>query len=148
VHGMLARTATLLEEVDKRIRALITLAYAVCADETPLRAGAATPRPGRKKAEKYLLVACTDLYTSYLVGDRDLDTFRTSVIAERDGAVLVHDRYRGKHSASALTWCFARVIGPGRICCGAGVVVGQAGAGSGGIQGWSRMASRRACSAL
>ena len=53
-----------------------------------------------------------------------------------------------KHSASALTWCFARVIGPGRICCGAGVVVGQAGAGSGGIQGWSRMASRRACSAL
>ena len=53
VHGMLARTATLLEEVDKRIRALITLAYAVCADETPLRAGAATPRPGREKAEEY-----------------------------------------------------------------------------------------------
>ncbi|MBN2871988.1 MAG: IS66 family transposase [Halothiobacillaceae bacterium] len=93
VHGMLARTATLLGEVDQRIRALITLAYAVCADETPLRVGGATPRPGRKKAEKYLLVACTELYTHYLVGDRDLDTFRKSVIAELDGAVLVHDRY-------------------------------------------------------
>ena len=107
---MLARTATLLEEVDKRIRALITLAYAVCADETPLRAGAATPRPGRKKAEKYLLVACTDLYTSYLVGDRDLDTFRTSVIAERDGAVLVHDRYRVYDSTKLGTFIH-------QLCC-------------------------------
>jgi transposase len=34
VHGMLARAATLLAEVDQRIRALITRAYAVCADET------------------------------------------------------------------------------------------------------------------
>lgn len=110
VHGMLARTATLLEEVDKRIRALITLAYAVCADETPLRAGAATPRPGRKKAEKYLLVACTDLYTSYLVGDRDLDTFCTSVIAERDGAVLVHDRYRVYDSTKLGTFIH-------QLCC-------------------------------
>lgn len=93
VHGMLARTATLLGGVDQRIRALITLAHAVCADETPLRVGGATPRPGRKKAEKYLLVACTELYTHYLLGDRDLDTFRKSVIAELDGAVLVHDRY-------------------------------------------------------
>jgi transposase len=30
VHGMLNRAAGLLTEVDKRIRALITLAYAVC----------------------------------------------------------------------------------------------------------------------
>lgn len=51
VHGMLARAAGLLAEVDRRIRALITLAYAVCADETPLRVGPRTPRPGRKKAE-------------------------------------------------------------------------------------------------
>jgi transposase len=56
VHGMLTRASALLAEVDKRIRALITLAYAVCADETPLRVGSKTPKPGRKKAEKYLLV--------------------------------------------------------------------------------------------
>src|SRR6478752_2469198 len=67
VHGMLTRAAGLLAEVDKRIRALITLAYAVCADETPLRVGPRTPKPGRKKAEKYLLVACTELYTHYLL---------------------------------------------------------------------------------
>lgn len=52
VHGMLSRASTLLTEVDKRIRALITGAYAVCADETPLRVGSKKPRPGRKKAEK------------------------------------------------------------------------------------------------
>jgi hypothetical protein len=54
---MLARAAGLLTEVDKRIRALITLAYAVCCDETPLKVGGRAPKPGRKKAEKYLLVA-------------------------------------------------------------------------------------------
>lgn len=93
VHGMLTRAAGLLAEVDKRIRALITLAYAVCADETPLRVGPRTPRPGRKKAEKYLLVACTELYTHYLLGDRDLATFKASVLAELSDSVIVHDRY-------------------------------------------------------
>jgi transposase len=39
VHGMLARAAGLLAEADKRIRTLITLAYAVSCDETPLRVG-------------------------------------------------------------------------------------------------------------
>jgi transposase len=34
VHGMLARAARLLAEADTRIRALVTLAYAVCCDET------------------------------------------------------------------------------------------------------------------
>jgi transposase len=34
VHGMLARAAGLLTDVDKHIRMLITLAYAVCCDET------------------------------------------------------------------------------------------------------------------
>ena len=63
MHGMLTRAAGLLAEVDARIRALIILAYAVSCDETPLRIGGTTPRPGRKKAEKYLLVACTELYT-------------------------------------------------------------------------------------
>jgi transposase len=96
VHGMLARVAGMLAEVDRRIRALVAVAYAVCCDETPLRVGPKKPRPGRKKAEKYLLVACTALYTHYLLGDRDLDTFKASVLADIDGTdtVIVHDRYR------------------------------------------------------
>lgn len=99
VHGMLMRTATLLSEVDKRIRTLITVAYAVCCDETPLRVGPKKPKPGRKKAEKYLLVACTELYTSYLVGDRDMATFKAFVIADLTGSVIVHDRYQNYDSA-------------------------------------------------
>jgi hypothetical protein len=99
VHGMLARASALLVEVDKRIRALITLAYAVCADETPVRVGSKTPKPGRKKAEKYLLVACTELYTHYLLGDRDLDTFKAFVLKDLTGSVVVHDRYHLYDSA-------------------------------------------------
>lgn len=52
VHGLLARTAEALVEVDKRIRTRLTLAYAVCCDETPIRVG---PR----RVKRYLLVACT-----------------------------------------------------------------------------------------
>jgi Transposase IS66 family. len=99
VHGMLTRAAGLLAEVDKRIRALITLAYAVCADETPLRVGPKKPKPGRKKAEKYLLVVCTELYTHYLLGDRDLATFKASVLKDLTESVLVHDRYHLYDSA-------------------------------------------------
>ena len=93
VHGMIGRTAGLLDEVGQRIRTLITLAYAVCCDETPLRVGAKTPAAGRKKAERYLLVAATELYTHYLLGDRDLNTFKAFVLAELTESVLVHDRY-------------------------------------------------------
>ena len=100
VHGMLERAAGLLAEVDKRIRALITLAYAVCADETPLRVGPRKPRPGRKKAEKYLLVACTELYTHFLLGDRDLDTFKAFVLKDLTDSVIVHDRYHLYDSAA------------------------------------------------
>jgi len=99
VHGMLARASGLLAEVDKRIRALITLAYAVCADETPLRVGPKKPKPGRKKAEKYLLVACTELFTHYLLGDRDLATFKAFVLKDLTESVVVHDRYHLYDSA-------------------------------------------------
>jgi hypothetical protein len=101
VHGMLKRAATLLEVADKRIKTLISLAYVVCCDETPLRVGPKTPKTGRKKAEKYLLVACTELYTHYLLGDRDLDTFKKFVFAElaANGSVIVHDRYQNYDSA-------------------------------------------------
>ncbi|MCA1682158.1 MAG: IS66 family transposase [Actinobacteria bacterium] len=103
VHGMLARTAGLLAEAHQRIRALITLAYAVCCDETPLKVGPRTPRSGKKKAEKYLLVAATERYTHYLLGDRDLDTFKAFVLRELTGSVIVHDRYQNYDSAQLGT---------------------------------------------
>lgn len=94
VHGLLARTSKVLRVADARIRTLITLARVVCMDETPLRVGPRTPRRGRKKAEKYLLIACTRLYTLFLLGDRDLDTFKASVLADvAAGTIVVHDRY-------------------------------------------------------
>ncbi|HET9565024.1 MAG TPA: IS66 family transposase [Mycobacterium sp.] len=95
VHGLLARTAGLLAGVHSRIRALLTRAHAVSCDETPLKVGPKTPKVGKKKAEQYLLVACTDRYTHYLLGDRSLDTFTASVLADLPaGAVIVHDRYQ------------------------------------------------------
>ncbi len=94
VHGLLARAGRVLREADRRIRALITLATVLCMDETPLRVGPKTPRKGRKKADKYLLIACTTMYTHFLLGDRDLDTFKQSVLADvAAGTRVVHDRY-------------------------------------------------------
>ena len=100
IHGMLHRTAGLLDEVHQRIRTLITLAYAVCCDETPLRVGAKTPAVGKKKAERYLLVAATELDTHYLLGDRSLTTFKAFVVAELSGSVIVHDRYQNYDSTA------------------------------------------------
>jgi transposase len=101
VHGMINRAAGLLTETHQRIRALITLAYAVCCDETPLKVGPKRAPAGKKKAERYLLVACTELYTHYLLGDRSLDTFTAFVVAElsKSGTVIVHDRYQNYDSA-------------------------------------------------
>ena len=100
VHGMLTRAAGLLTrggQADPR------------PDHPGLRGAAATrprcgsgrrqPKPGRKKAEKYLLVACTELYTHYLLGDRDLDTFKAFVLTDLTGSVVVHDRYQLYDSA-------------------------------------------------
>jgi transposase len=103
VHGMLARAAGLLVQAHQRIRELITQAYAVCFDETPLRVGPRQPKPGRKKAEKYLLVACTERYTHYLLGDRDLETFKAFVLGELIGSVIVHDRYQNYDSEALGT---------------------------------------------
>jgi hypothetical protein len=90
VHGMIVRAAKAVAQANARIRALLTLAYAVCCDETPIRVGA-------KKAKKYLLVACTTLYTWYLLGDRTMETFKRFIIADLTG-VLVHDRYQNYDS--------------------------------------------------
>jgi transposase len=98
VHGLLARAAGLLDAVDKRVRALLIAARAVCCDETPIRVGPKKPRPGRKKADKYLLVACTERLTHYLLGDRDLATFTEFVVSKLSG-VVVHDRYQNYDSA-------------------------------------------------
>ena len=112
VHGLLARTAGLLGAVHERIRTLITLAHVVCVDETPLKVGPKTPRPGKTKAERYLLVACTQLYTHYLLGDRSLETFKAFVLAERAaaGKLIVHDRYQNYDSSE-----FAGLVH--QLCC-------------------------------
>ena len=103
VHGMLRRAAGLLEQTHQRIRTLITLAYAVCCDETPLRVGAKTPAVGKKKAERYLLVAATELYTHYLLGDRSLVTFKAFVVKDLADSVIVHDRYQNYDSTELGT---------------------------------------------
>ncbi|MGW0633348.1 IS66 family transposase [Streptomyces sp. NPDC002758] len=100
VHALLRRAARALSACDFAIRTLITLAFAVCADETPLKVGPATPAPGKKEAKGYLHVACTDLYTHFLLGDRSMRTFRQTVPADLEpGAVAVHDRYQAYDSA-------------------------------------------------
>jgi hypothetical protein len=100
VHGMINRTAGLLNGVHQRIQTLITLAYAVSCDETPLRVGPKRPEAGKKKAERYLLVAATELYTHYLIGDRSLTTFKAFVVADLSGSVIVHDRYQNYDSTA------------------------------------------------
>jgi transposase len=103
VHGMINRAAGLLTETHQRIRTLITLAHAVSCDETPLRVGSKAPPAGKKKAERYLLVACTERYTHYLLGDRSLDTFTAFVVTDLTNSVIVHDRYQNYDSAKLGT---------------------------------------------
>jgi hypothetical protein len=91
VHSLLTRTAGALADVDELIRTLLTVAYAVCCDETPIRVG---PR----KAKRYLLVACTEMLTWYHLGDRTLATFQDFGLGELSG-VVVHDRYQNYDSA-------------------------------------------------
>jgi len=115
VHGLLERAAAAFAEVDRVIRTLITLCFAVSCDETPLKVGPALPAEGKKEAKRYLLVACTDLYTHYLLGDRSLDTFKKFVFKDlRVDAVIVHDRYQNYDSAElgALNHqlCLAHVL--------------------------------------
>ncbi len=48
-------------------------------------------------------MAATERYTHYLVGDRDLATLKTFVVAELTGSVIVHDRYQNYDSAQLGT---------------------------------------------
>src|SRR5436190_3107829 len=115
VHSLLRRAARTLAACDFAIRTLITLAFAICADETPLKVGPATPAEGKKEAKGYLHVACTDLYTHFLLGDRSMRTFRQTVLADLEpGAIAVHDRYQNYDSAQLGTLthqlCLAHVL--------------------------------------
>lgn len=102
VHSLIERTAAMLGTVDAWIRTLITVAYAVCCDETPIRVGA-------RKAKRYLLVACTQRYTWYHLGDRSLATFKDFGLGELSG-VVVHDRYQNYDAA-----VFAGLVH--QLCC-------------------------------
>ena len=102
VHGLIGRAAAAVAEVNQIIRTLICLAHVVAADETPIRVGPA-------RAKKHLLVACTELYTWYLLGDRDLDTFKAFVLPDLTG-VIVHDRYQNYDSKP-----FAHLVH--QLCC-------------------------------
>ncbi|MBT8227054.1 MAG: transposase [Dactylosporangium sp.] len=85
VHHLLYRAAAAVKQANRTIYTLLTLAHAVSVDETPLRVGP-------KKVKKYLLVACTELYTWFMLGDRSLTTFRKFILPDLTG-VIVHDRY-------------------------------------------------------
>ncbi|MFE7753402.1 IS66 family transposase, partial [Streptomyces sp. NPDC057428] len=115
VHSLLRRAAAALAACDFAIRTLITLAFTICADETPLKVGSATPAEGKKEAKGYLHVACTDLYTHFLLGDRSMATFRNTVLQDLEpGTVIVHDRYQAYDSAqlgeSTHQLCLAHVL--------------------------------------
>ena len=90
VHALIGRAAAAVAETNRMIRTLVTLAHVVSCDETPIRVG---PR----RVKQYLLVACTHLYTWYLLGDRSLATFQAFVLPDLTG-VVVHDRYQNYDS--------------------------------------------------
>jgi hypothetical protein len=91
VHSLIGRAAAAVAVANARIRMLLTLAHVVCCDETPIRVGP-------KKAKKYLLVACNQMLTWYMLGGRDMDTFKHFVLADLTG-VVVHDRYQNYDAA-------------------------------------------------
>ena len=89
VHAMIGRAAKAVAAANKAIRCLIILAHVISADETPIRVG-----PGPRTRKRYLLVACTNMLTYYLLGDRSLKTFSAFVLPDLSGVVVVHDRYQ------------------------------------------------------
>src|SRR5450755_1215054 len=69
VHSCLARAASVIADVVKLIRTLITAAYLAGFDETTLRCGPA----GQKR---YVLAAVTELYSVFFLRRRTLESFR------------------------------------------------------------------------
>jgi transposase len=86
VHSCLARAASVIADVVKLIKTLITAAYVAGFDETTLRCGPA----GQKK---YVLAAVTEWYSLFFLGARTLESFRDFGILPAFGGVVVSDRY-------------------------------------------------------
>ena len=86
VHSCLARAASLIADVVRLIRTLITAAHVAGFDETTLRSGPA----GQKR---YVLAAVTERYSLFFLGRRTLESFREFGILPEFGGVVVSDRY-------------------------------------------------------
>jgi hypothetical protein len=69
VHSCLAKAASVIADVVKLIKALITAAHVAGFDETTLRSGPAGTR-------KYVLAAVTGRYSLFFLGQRTLESFR------------------------------------------------------------------------
>jgi transposase len=86
VHSCLARAASMIADVVKLIKALITAAHVAGFDETTLRCGPAGSR-------KYVLAAVTERYSLFFLGRRTLESFREFGILPQFAGVVVSDRY-------------------------------------------------------
>ena len=108
VHSCLARAASVIADVVRLIRALITAAYVAGFDETTLRAGPAGTR-------KYVPGAFTELYSAFFLGARTLESFRDFGILPDFAGVVVSDRYQNyfhpgwEHTAGNQA-CLAHII--------------------------------------
>ena len=91
VHSCLARAASLAAEVVTLIRALITASAVAGFDETTLRSGPA----GEKK---YVHGAFTELYSSFRLGSRSLDSMENAGILPDFAGIVVSDRYQNYFS--------------------------------------------------
>jgi transposase len=101
VHGMLARAAALLDEADRRIRALLTAGLCGVRRRDTAADRAGHPGARLEEGDAYLLVACSSLVTHYLVGGRDLDTFTAMVTADLTGGCPYGFRQAARRGLSA-----------------------------------------------
>jgi hypothetical protein len=92
VHSCLAKAASLAKDVVALIRALITASAVAGFDETTLRSGPA----GEKK---YVHGAFTELYSSFRLGTRSLDSMEDAGILPDFTGIVVSDRYQNYFSS-------------------------------------------------
>jgi hypothetical protein len=92
VHSCLAKAASLAKDVTALIRALITASAVAGFDETTLRSGPA----GEKK---YVHGAFTELYSSFRLGTRSLDSMEDAGILPDFAGIVVSDRYQNYFSS-------------------------------------------------
>ena len=92
VHSCLAKAALLVKDVVALIRELITASAVAGFDETTLRSGPA----GEKK---YVHGAFTELYSSFRLGSRSLDSMEDAGILPDFAGIVVSDRYQNYRSS-------------------------------------------------